>query len=118
MNFLEIKSLEEDIREQILERYMEIHSLIASFELEAHFERIFARLSEKERKQTRVLLRCLRKWRGIGDLSAKELLLRIGQLWAVSEEIWRKEKKKRKARNPFGEKEATSLALRLTPFQK
>jgi len=98
MNFLEIKSLEEDIKERILERYMKIHSLLPTFLLEEHFQKVFARLSEKEQKETKALLRRFKKWKGIGDLSGKELLLRIGQLLVISEEIWQEEKAKRKKR--------------------
>jgi len=86
-----MKLLKEDIKEELLSRYMEILSLCPSDELEAHFEAVMSRLSEEERKETRALLRSLSKWKGVGPLSAKEMLLRIGQLWVVSEdEIWRK----------------------------
>jgi len=90
MNFL--KLLNADIKEQILEQYMKFSSLVTVDELEEHFQKVFACLSEQEQKQIKALLRRLRKWKGIGDHSAKELLLRVGQLWAASEEIWRKEK--------------------------
>jgi len=86
-----MKLSKEEIREEIKERYIEIYGLLEPNELETHLKSILKQLPEKEEEQAKAILRTFGEWKGIGPLSARELLLRIGQIWAVGEdEIWRK----------------------------